>query len=35
MTFFASQGLAVEDMAVARIVYDRAVEQDLGRDIEF
>ncbi|MEJ7820339.1 MAG: ornithine cyclodeaminase family protein [Rubrobacteraceae bacterium] len=35
ITFFASQGLAVEDMAVARIVYDRAVEQDMGRDIEF
>jgi len=35
ITFFASQGLAVEDMAVARIVYDRAVEQDVGRDIEF
>ncbi len=35
ITLFASQGLALEDMAAARIVYDRAVEQDVGRDIEF
>ena len=35
ITFFASQGLALEDLAVARIVYDRAVAQDMGRDIEF
>ncbi|MGF1472632.1 MAG: ornithine cyclodeaminase family protein [Rubrobacteraceae bacterium] len=35
ITLFASQGLAIEDMAAARIVYDRAVEQDVGRDIEF
>ena len=35
ITFFASQGLALEDMAVARIVYDRAVERDLGRDVDF
>jgi len=35
ITLFASQGLAIEDMAVARIVYDRAVERDMGRDIEF
>lgn len=34
ITLFASQGLALEDMAVARIVYDRAVEQDMGREIE-
>ncbi|HEX2728991.1 MAG TPA: ornithine cyclodeaminase family protein [Rubrobacteraceae bacterium] len=35
ITFFASQGLALEDMAAARLVYDRAMEQDVGRDIEF
>ena len=35
ITFFASQGLALQDLAAARIVYDRAIEQDAGRDIEF
>ena len=35
ITLFASQGLALEDMAAARVVYDRAVEQDVGREIEF
>lgn len=35
ITLFASQGLALEDMAAARIVYDRAIEQDVGREIEF
>lgn len=35
ITLFASQGLALEDMAAARLVYDRAIEQDVGRDIEF
>ncbi|CAN5673272.1 ornithine cyclodeaminase family protein [soil metagenome] len=35
ITLFASQGLALEDMAAARIVYDLATEQDVGRDIEF
>ena len=35
ITLFASQGLALQDMAVARVVYDRAVEQDAGRDIDF
>jgi ornithine cyclodeaminase/alanine dehydrogenase-like protein (mu-crystallin family) len=35
ITLFASQGLALEDMAVARVVYDRAVERDAGREIEF
>jgi ornithine cyclodeaminase/alanine dehydrogenase-like protein (mu-crystallin family) len=35
VTFFASQGLALEDMAVARIVYDRAVERSLGQEVEF
>jgi alanine dehydrogenase len=35
ITVFASQGLALEDMAAARIVYDRAVERGLGREIDF
>src|ERR687894_2178045 len=35
ITLFASQGLALEDMAAARVVYDRAVERDVGRDIDF
>jgi alanine dehydrogenase len=35
ITLFASQGIALEDIAAARVVYDRAVERDLGRDIEF
>jgi alanine dehydrogenase len=34
ITLFASQGLALEDMAAARVVYDRAVERDVGREIE-
>jgi alanine dehydrogenase len=35
ITVFASQGLALEDIAAARVVYHRAVERDVGRDIEF
>ena len=35
ITLFASQGIALEDMAVARIVYDRAVEQGVGREVDF
>ncbi len=35
ITLFASQGLALEDVAAARVVYDRAVERAVGRDIEF
>jgi ornithine cyclodeaminase/alanine dehydrogenase len=35
ITLFASQGLALEDMAAARVVYDRAIERNVGRDIEF
>ncbi len=35
ITVFASQGLALEDMAAARIVYDRAVEKGVGREIDF
>jgi alanine dehydrogenase len=35
ITLFASQGLALEDLAAARVVYDRAVERGVGREIEF
>jgi alanine dehydrogenase len=35
VTLFASQGLALEDMAAARVVYDRAVERGVGSQIEF
>jgi alanine dehydrogenase len=34
ITLFASQGLALEDMAAARVVYDRAVEREVGREVE-
>ena len=35
ITLFASQGLALQDMAAARVVYDRAVEKGVGREIDF
>ena len=35
ITLFASQGLALEDMAAARLVYDRARERDVGRAVDF
>jgi alanine dehydrogenase len=35
ITLFASQGLALEDLAAARVVYDRALEREVGRRIEF
>jgi ornithine cyclodeaminase/alanine dehydrogenase len=35
ITVFASQGLALEDMAAARIVYDRAIKRGIGHDIDF
>ncbi len=35
ITVFASQGLALEDMAAARVAYDRAVEKGIGREIDF
>jgi alanine dehydrogenase len=35
ITLFCSQGLALEDMAAARLVYDRALERDLGRHVDF
>lgn len=35
ITLFASQGLALQDMAAARLVYDRARERSVGREIDF
>src|SRR5919202_2247793 len=35
VTLFASQGLALEDLAAARLAYNRALEHDVGREIEF
>jgi len=35
ITFFASQGLALQDMAAARLVYDRARERGVGREVDF
>ena len=35
ITLVASQGLALEDVAAARVVYDRAIERSVGREIEF
>ena len=35
ITLFASQGLALEDLAAARLVYDRAKERGVGREMEF
>nr|MBA2616714.1 ornithine cyclodeaminase family protein [Rubrobacter sp.] len=35
ITLFASQGLALEDLAAARVVYDRAVERGVGHKIDF
>src|SRR5918997_1478938 len=35
ITLFASQGLAIEDLAAARLVYDRATEGGVGREMDF
>jgi alanine dehydrogenase len=35
ITLFASQGLALEDLAAARLVYDRARERNVGREMDF
>jgi ornithine cyclodeaminase/alanine dehydrogenase len=35
ITLFASQGLALEDLAAARLVYDRAVAEGTGREMDF
>jgi alanine dehydrogenase len=34
ITLFSSQGLALEDMAAARVVYDRATERNVGQEID-
>ena len=34
ITLFASQGLALEDMAAARVVYDRATERNVGQELD-
>lgn len=35
ITLFASQGIALEDLAAARLAYDRAKERGVGREMEF
>jgi ornithine cyclodeaminase/alanine dehydrogenase-like protein (mu-crystallin family) len=35
ITLFSSQGLALEDLAVARLVYDRAKERGIGHEMDF
>ena len=35
ITLFVSQGLALEDLGAARLVYDRARERNVGREIDF
>lgn len=35
ITLFVSQGLALQDMAAARLVYDRARERGVGREVDF
>jgi ornithine cyclodeaminase/alanine dehydrogenase len=34
ITLFASQGIALEDLATARLAYDRAKERGVGRELE-
>ena len=35
ITLFSSQGIALQDLAVARLVYDRAVAENVGYEMEF
>ncbi|HEY6751974.1 MAG TPA: hypothetical protein VI027_11700, partial [Rubrobacteraceae bacterium] len=35
ITLFVSQGLALEDLGAARLVYDRARDRNVGREIDF
>ncbi|MGC8582230.1 MAG: ornithine cyclodeaminase family protein [Thermoproteus sp.] len=35
ITLFKSLGIAVEDLVVAKVVYDKAVKERLGRELEF
>ena len=34
ITLFKSQGLAIEDVAIGKLVYERALERGLGRTME-
>lgn len=35
ITLFKSMGIAVEDLVLAKVIYDRAVKRGLGREVEF
>ena len=35
ITLFVSHGIALQDIAAARLVYDRAIQQDIGREVDF
>lgn len=35
VTLFVSHGIALQDMATARLVYDRALQRGVGREVEF
>jgi len=35
ITLFSSQGVALEDLAAARLAYDRAKERGVGTEMEF
>ncbi|HZC19939.1 MAG TPA: hypothetical protein VE225_09525, partial [Rubrobacteraceae bacterium] len=35
ITLFSSQGIALQDLAAARLVYDRAIAENVGREMEF
>ena len=35
ITVFKSVGIAAQDVAVAKLVYDRALKENVGQDIDF
>ena len=35
ITVFKSVGISAQDVAVGKLVYDRALEEDIGQDIDF
>ena len=35
ITVFKSVGIAAQDVAVAKLVYDRALKENIGQDIDF
>ena len=35
ITIFKSVGIAAQDVAVAKLVYDRALKENIGQDIDF